>query len=242
MARTKAAEPLKLGDRVKILHTDWRGQIIELRGPLGPRGMQVYRVRVKGKPKPADVEVCEDQLALLPTPQAKAPEYFFKVGLEYYIAGRAAAAAHLSLVTGNLLHHAVEMLLEGELARTTGLDDLKAKYGHRLLRAWDAVKKLHAAEDLAGFDQVITDLDHFEKIRYPDDILSNGAQISVGWGNGPTQRPATPPLYSLDVNAVDKLVARLARLFRINPPAYLGGLNPEARRALEFLNEECQGW
>lgn len=53
----------KLGERVKILHAKGvTGKIVELRGPLGPNGMQIYRVRLRKKPTPDYVEVREDQL------------------------------------------------------------------------------------------------------------------------------------------------------------------------------------
>jgi hypothetical protein len=57
---------IKSGDRVKILHTNVVGRIVELRGPLGPNGAQIYRVRTRGQPKPAYVEVREDQLEVIP--------------------------------------------------------------------------------------------------------------------------------------------------------------------------------
>jgi hypothetical protein len=67
MAVEETAEPLKVGDRVNIRHyPDLRGRIVELRGPLGPGGMQIYRVRVRRKPKPVYIELREDQLALIP--------------------------------------------------------------------------------------------------------------------------------------------------------------------------------
>ena len=66
MAAKKPAGPFKLGDRVKIRFTNWRGRIVELRGPLGPGGVAIYRVRYRGKPRPASVEVREDQLELIP--------------------------------------------------------------------------------------------------------------------------------------------------------------------------------
>jgi hypothetical protein len=56
----------KLGDRVKIRLSSLRGRIVELRGPLGPHGAQIYRVRFRRKPSPAYIEVREDQLALIP--------------------------------------------------------------------------------------------------------------------------------------------------------------------------------
>jgi hypothetical protein len=63
----KPAHLFNLGDRVKLrLSGGMRGRIVELRGPLGPGGVQVYRVRIRGKLEPY-IEVMEDQLQLLPT-------------------------------------------------------------------------------------------------------------------------------------------------------------------------------
>ncbi|MDY3552870.1 hypothetical protein R5W24_001959 [Gemmata sp. JC717] len=57
----------KLGDRVKLRHAaGLTGKVVELRGPLGPGGVQIYRVRFKRKPKPTYIEVREDQLEILP--------------------------------------------------------------------------------------------------------------------------------------------------------------------------------
>ena len=57
---------LKVGTRVTIPNSGYRsGTIVELRGPLGPGGMPIYRVRVRRKPKPAYVEFREDQLAVV---------------------------------------------------------------------------------------------------------------------------------------------------------------------------------
>lgn len=54
---------LKLGDRVLIRDsTAMTGRIVELRGALGPKGAQIYRVRLRRKPKAIYVEVREDQL------------------------------------------------------------------------------------------------------------------------------------------------------------------------------------
>jgi hypothetical protein len=72
-AKKKLAVSLKVGDLVKIRHSvDLRGQIVELRGPLGPGGVQVYRIRVRRKstgrpkPKPTYIELREDQLQAIP--------------------------------------------------------------------------------------------------------------------------------------------------------------------------------
>jgi hypothetical protein len=67
MAAKKAAPAFKLGDRVTVRNfPHWRGRIVELRGPLGPGGMQVYGVRLREKPKSTYAELSEDLLILIP--------------------------------------------------------------------------------------------------------------------------------------------------------------------------------
>jgi hypothetical protein len=172
--------------------------------------------------------------------------HLFKVGMQYTIAGRAAARGQLVPVAGNLLHHAVEMLLKGELSKTLPLDEIKKQYGHLLVKTWDAFKALHSGEDLSGFDQLIADLDRFEKIRYPDEYLKHGAMMTIGWGSlKPAVRQLMGPKlpeYCLYVNEVDALVARLFKVCRINPLAYWGTLHPEAVRFLQYQNSECEDW
>src|SRR5207247_4350814 len=69
MPTKKASPSFQVGDRVKIHYSDWSGRIVEFRGPLGPGGMLVYRVRIPHKPKPIYIELCEDQLvAILAAP------------------------------------------------------------------------------------------------------------------------------------------------------------------------------
>ena len=61
------AEPLSMDRYYKILDSGYgRVKIVEFRGPLGPRGMRIYRVRVRRKPKPVYIEVREDQLEEIP--------------------------------------------------------------------------------------------------------------------------------------------------------------------------------
>lgn len=63
---TEPVARFKLRQRVKIINTAGVcGRIVELRGPLGPKGIQVYRIRLRSKPVPAYVEVREDQLESL---------------------------------------------------------------------------------------------------------------------------------------------------------------------------------
>ncbi len=64
----ETATRFKVGDRVRIPSPGGglTGRVVELRGPLGPKGAQIYRVRFRGKPDPAYIEVREDQLELIP--------------------------------------------------------------------------------------------------------------------------------------------------------------------------------
>jgi hypothetical protein len=63
MTMQNLTEPLKIGTIVRIRNSGYgRARIVEFRGPLGPNGSRVYRVRVRKKPRPAYIEVVEDQL------------------------------------------------------------------------------------------------------------------------------------------------------------------------------------
>jgi hypothetical protein len=60
-------EPLKPGTVVRIRNSGYgRCRIAEYRGPLGPKGARVYRVRVRKKPHSAYTEVLESQLEVIP--------------------------------------------------------------------------------------------------------------------------------------------------------------------------------
>jgi hypothetical protein len=59
--KAKTEPVFSVGDRVEIMHFG-PGKVIELRGPLGPDGAQVYRVLYSRKPKAAYIEVLGSQL------------------------------------------------------------------------------------------------------------------------------------------------------------------------------------
>ncbi len=71
----EVAIPFNIGDRVKIKYYDGGiARVVEYRGPLGPGGALVYRVRVGKKPTHAYIELLADQLQLVPAPRpAEAP-------------------------------------------------------------------------------------------------------------------------------------------------------------------------
>ena len=68
MVTENVAEPLKEGTVVKILNSGYhRAEIVEYRGPLGPKGARVYGVVAVKKPR-LYLEVREDQLEVLSEP------------------------------------------------------------------------------------------------------------------------------------------------------------------------------
>lgn len=75
-AAKKPAATFRLRDRVVIKHSaGMKGEVIELRGPLGPGGVAVYRVMLQRLPTLEYIEVLGDQLELVPdSPRVDSPE------------------------------------------------------------------------------------------------------------------------------------------------------------------------
>src|SRR5438094_10182959 len=93
--------------------------------------------------------------------------HFFGMGLQYYAAGRFSVLAGFIPVSGNLLHHAVEMLLKGQLSRRLTLAQLK-RLSHQLVEVWGDFKRNFGDGELDVFDGVVQALENLEAIRYPD--------------------------------------------------------------------------
>jgi hypothetical protein len=71
MAGKKVAEPLKIGDWVRIPYFgNQRARIVHLWGGLGEDGKQMYRVRVwrkpKSKGKPIYIDLGEEHIVPIP--------------------------------------------------------------------------------------------------------------------------------------------------------------------------------
>lgn len=97
--------------------------------------------------------------------------HLFSLAFQYYVAARQSAAFHLMPVAGNLYHHAIEMFLKGALCGRYMLQDFQRKFGHDLITLWDAFRKEYPTAQLDEFDLVIAELNHFERLRYPDAII-----------------------------------------------------------------------
>ena len=168
-----------------------------------------------------------------------APETFFSNGMQYYIAGRYAIFAGLAPVAGNVLHHAIEMFLKGCLSKTKSLDELK-KLRHNLPKIWGMFKIQFKDVALDDFNGIVSSLNSFEELRYPDSVLETGMLCTMG-----PKRPftsvvpkvidVTVPLYALYLEDIDKLVATIFSVASMNPKFFTGMLNGTAT---QWLNEE----
>lgn len=163
---------------------------------------------------------------------------FFSLGTQYYVVGRFSAFAGLNPVTGNQLHHAIEMFVKGALSKTKSLSDLK-RLGHSLPRVWAEFKQQTGDSSLNRFDPVITQLDKFETIRYPDEILSKGMSSTINIVRSPpfAGSVAGVPHYEVCLEDVDELVDAIFVAASRNPKSYLVSMlmKPEAR---EYVTRE----
>jgi hypothetical protein len=171
-------------------------------------------------------------------------EFFFDIGTQYYVAARFSSFAWLAPVCGNLFHHAIEMYLKGHLSTKLSLAELK-KLGHDLQAIWNHFKSDVSDAALDRFDPVIAELNKFESIRYPDQILTEGMRLSVeiekpdSLTTSPIQtRPA--PAFNLVVEEMNQLVMAIFQKASINPAFFTSRLNSEAVIYLERANTAPQ--
>lgn len=170
-----------------------------------------------------------------------AATHFFCMGLQYYAAGRLSAIASFIPVSGNLLHHAVEMLLKGHLSRRLTLAQLKG-LSHRLGDVWEKFKRDVKDSGLDDLDQVVAALDRFEEIRYPDRIVSQGMFGSISIFAPPPkaesmQGAPSLPAYELVLEEVDRLVRAIFEKSLVNPRFFSGMVGTEGAAVLKKDNK-----
>lgn len=149
-------------------------------------------------------------------------EKYFSTGNQYYLVSRFGAFAGLIPVTGNLYHHAIEFFLKGYLCRVLSDKDLKDNYGHKLVNLWNHFKAEVNDPTLDQFDQCIAELDKFDFIRYPDEVLKHGMQASIRFTkDNPNANRTSPwphlPAYELSVDELDELVLAVYAAASMNP-------------------------
>jgi hypothetical protein len=166
---------------------------------------------------------------------------YFALGVQYYVAGRSAAFAHLNPVAANILHHAVEMCLKGALVSQILAGK---KYKHRLVDLWAAFKAQATDQhELVRLDTSVIGLHRYERLRYPEDFMREGMSSMLHLESAPVELPEPvpapiakdPPRYDLVLRDIDELIAVIFAQANVNPVFFTGGLNPAARACL--LNE-----
>lgn len=177
-------------------------------------------------------------LPTAPDPERIRHEYFYAAS-DYYLAGRFAFFTHEPSVCGNLLHHAIELYLKGQLwlsMSREGLQDL----GHDLPAIWNRFKAGVNDKQLRVFDRTVAEVHAFEALRYPERILEMGmlfhfeltrADVETARKGDSGDLVSKVPLYLLAIEEVDHLVRKIFDLSGLDPKIFLRGrLSSPARR------------
>ena len=155
-------------------------------------------------------------------------------------AGRAIASLWESLY-----HHAIEAFLKARLSQKFSLKQLKkqlknqgGRTGHELPLLWDAFKAEFPSTGLEQFDDTIASIEPFERLRYPDAIIIEGAQIIAAWNPSsiPTEQTSgtarPPPRYEIVVTDIDRLIAKIFEVCSRSPTFFTNGMTACARDAI----------
>jgi len=166
-------------------------------------------------------------------------ELYFGYATQYYVVGRYAAISSVTPVAGNLLHHAVEIALKGHLANSMSSSELKDNFKHNLSKLWGAFKNTLPTSDLEKYDTVISRLDQFETIRYPDHTSEFGMlvlhNVTKVLNRSKPKLPSPVPRYDLRLQEVDTLFDEIFNASSVNPKFFMSGLSKEAKN---YLSEE----
>jgi hypothetical protein len=149
-------------------------------------------------------------------------------GLQYYVAGRFATANRFTPVCANLLHHAVELLLKACLSYNDSREVIekyghKRGYGHDIRLLWAEFKKRQPAPVPVEFDAIVEALHDFEDIRYPEELIRNGAIITINpFVEEPVRANDQPERsYNLALPPIDRLMGLLFKASHGNPDVFL---------------------
>ena len=161
-----------------------------------------------------------------------------RFGLQYYVAGRFATTGGFVPVSANLLHHAIELLLKACLARDDSVDTIRnygqrGGYRHNLQLLWAEFKRRNASKGHEDFDAVVTALDKFEDIRYPEKLIQDGAEITIDVFEYPdvaNTNANAGARYELKLPLIDRLMGALFEALHTNPEFFLWELEMSDKR------------
>lgn len=176
----------------------------------------------------------------------RAYEIFHRSAFEFYVAARASHTCQHSLVTGHLIHHAVVLLLKGELSKKVSLEKLWDQCGNDIPKLWTAFKSRFPDEDFSEFETLISMVGRSSSLEQSDIILEHGNRVHLGWGRGKTYVWKTPkcrnPEYQIGMGDVDALFGRLVPLCRIDPRQCMFYLSNQGRTKLKYRNLFADTW
>ena len=162
-----------------------------------------------------------------------------RYGIQYYVAGRFAAASGFTPVLANLLHHAVELFLKACLAHDDPIERIRqyrngrTGYRHNLPLLWKEFKKRNPAVARPEFDPIIEALHKFDEIRYPEQLIDGGATIIIAIfaveGQPREVREEEQTLYVLKLPQIDELMGLLFKATRCDCDLFLAEVNDERR-------------
>ena len=167
---------------------------------------------------------------------------YFRTALNYYILGRYATTAQFSPIPGNLIHLAVEFFLKAALIEQLDEPARRNKFRHNLQKLWQHYKRQRNNPALNKFNQTISDINKFERIRYPEEIFRLGMLAEIGpvrntFELPPGMKRPKAERYQLALDEVDELVSLMFEIEGINPQAYIGPMGLDAKRYLNHRNK-----
>jgi hypothetical protein len=177
-----------------------------------------------------------------PNPLPGTPPLYFKIGVEYYVAGRAAWHHNHFQIAGNLFHHAVEMMLKAVLMQKSvyTAQQLKDKFRHGIRRLWNETTR-QVPFDWSRFDIFVTDLDKWEKIRYGEFPEGKPKNLRIDALRIVRSLPGKPghDEYRLCLEDADELFVVLARELGMGHSSFVHDIliGPEALDDYERSNQ-----
>jgi hypothetical protein len=129
------------------------------------------------------------------------------------------------------------------MEKTKTLKELRDKIGHSLVKCWKAFKEQVNDSAFDKFDEVISEIDKYEELRYPDEKPKgmNSMFDIVRWT--PPNTADTPasntPHYRLCLPDVDELIAAILAAASVNPETYLCFMRAEANEYVVRENGEA---
>lgn len=147
---------------------------------------------------------------------------YIHIGVQYYIAGRHSALCYLMPVTGNLFHHAFEMLFKAKLLSKFTPDELYKNYGHDLRLVWPDFISMTGAKSLKSFSKTIHSLQRWEDVRYPNFPGKKSVFMIIdmkkGDKSGPIGQTAkTSTQFRVNLEEIDELFKAVILNWPINP-------------------------